>query len=55
MTRALLTAATLLALAPVATAQDMPLSQILIDGEGWKKAEGKPEKPKGSEVERSGP
>jgi enterochelin esterase family protein len=25
----------------------MPLSQILIDGEGWKKAEGKPEKPKG--------
>jgi hypothetical protein len=29
-----------------AVAQDMPLSQILIDGEGWKKAEGKPEKPK---------
>jgi hypothetical protein len=27
-------------LAPFARAQDMPLSQILIDGEGWKKVEG---------------
>lgn len=36
--RAILTGAALLLLAPAASAQDMPLSQILIDGEGWKKA-----------------
>jgi hypothetical protein len=29
----------------------MPLSQILIDGEGWKKAEGKAEKPKGVKIQ----
>jgi hypothetical protein len=45
MTRSLAALAVLLGLAPLAQAQDMPLSQILIDGEGWKKAEGKPEKP----------
>lgn len=39
MNRAVLTAAVLLFLAPAAVAQDMPLSQILIDGEGWKKVE----------------
>lgn len=33
-----------------AAAQDMPLSQILIDSEGWKKVEGKSEKPKGVEI-----
>jgi sugar lactone lactonase YvrE len=27
-------------------AQDMPLSQILIDGEAWKKVEGNPQRPK---------
>jgi sugar lactone lactonase YvrE len=34
--------AILSALAPFAGAQDMPLSQILIDGEGWKKTTGNP-------------
>jgi len=38
--------AALFGLASLARAQDMPLSQILIEGEGWKKAEGRPEKPK---------
>ena len=37
MTRTLTALATLLALAPLARAQDMPLSQILIEGEVWKK------------------
>ena len=46
MTRLLLAAATVLALAPTAGTQDMPLSQILIDGEGWRRAEGTPERPK---------
>jgi hypothetical protein len=36
-----------------AAAQDMPLSQILLDGEGWKKVEDKAEKSKGVEI-RSG-
>ena len=36
MNRLILTAAALPFLAPAAAAQDMPLSQILIDGEGWK-------------------
>jgi enterochelin esterase family protein len=31
-----------LSLAAFARAQDMPLAQILIDGEGWKKGEGSP-------------
>ncbi|QJW95904.1 hypothetical protein FTUN_3458 [Frigoriglobus tundricola] len=39
-------AALALAASSPAFAQDMPLSQILIDGEGWKKVAGKPEKPK---------
>jgi hypothetical protein len=30
------------ALVPIARAQDMPLSQIVIDGQGWKKTAGKP-------------
>lgn len=38
MTRSLLALPALLLLAPAAAGQDMPLSQILIDGEGWKKA-----------------
>jgi len=46
MTRTLTVLATLLALAPLARAQDMPLSDILIEGEGWKQVEGKPEMPK---------
>ncbi len=55
MTRSLLLAlalalAALLSASSTALAQDMPLSQILIDGEGWKKVEGKPAKPKGAEV-----
>jgi sugar lactone lactonase YvrE len=37
VTRPLLCLSLLLWLAPTAAAQDMPLSQILIDGEGWKK------------------
>ena len=37
-----------LAASSPAFAQDMPLSQILIDGEGWKKVEGP--KPKGPEI-----
>lgn len=44
--RTLITTAALLALAPVATGQDMPLSQILIDGEGWARVGGNPERPK---------
>lgn len=39
MTRTL-TAVALLVLAPAGRAQDMPLAQILVDGEGWKKVEG---------------
>jgi hypothetical protein len=39
MTRSLLALPVLLLLGPAAVAQDMPLSQILIDGEGWKKAD----------------
>ena len=37
MMRKLLALALLVWFAPVAKSQDMPLSQILIDGEGWKK------------------
>lgn len=41
-----LTALTFLfSLAPIAQTQDMPLAQILIEGEGWKKGEGKPPQP----------
>ncbi len=47
MTRNLIAIVLLLALAPVARAQDMPLSQILIDGEGWRVVEGNPVKPEG--------
>ncbi len=46
MTRLLLSAALALAASSPVFAQDMPLSQILIDGAEWKKVEGKPEKPK---------
>jgi enterochelin esterase family protein len=46
MMRKLLALALLVCLAPVAKSQDMPLSQILIDGEGWKKVE-KPQPPPG--------
>lgn len=46
MTRFLLAPALLLSAALPALAQDMPLSQILIDGEGWKKVENAP-RPKG--------
>lgn len=44
MMRFITTAALVLTGAAPALTQDMPLSQILIDGEGWKKVEGKPEK-----------
>jgi hypothetical protein len=54
MTRALVAAALLLAFAPVARAQDMPLAQILIDGEGWKKVEGNPAKPRDQLLTRVG-
>ena len=40
MIRTLITLLALCVLAPAAKSQDMPLSQILIEGEGWKKAEG---------------
>jgi hypothetical protein len=40
MNRFLLTPFVLFAIAPLAAGQDMPLSQILIDGEGWKKSTG---------------
>ena len=40
MTRPLAAVAALFLLAPAASAQDMPLSQILIDGEGWVKLDG---------------
>ncbi len=46
MTRFLSALALVFAFASVGVAQDMPLSQILIDGEGWRKVEGKPEKPR---------
>ncbi len=39
MTRKLIALALLAWFAPAARSQDMPLSQILIDGEGWKKVE----------------
>jgi sugar lactone lactonase YvrE len=42
MTRNLIALAILLSLAPFVRAQDMPLSQILIDGEAWKKTTGQP-------------
>ena len=45
MTRFLIAAALALTVAPSALAQDMPLSQILIDGEGWKKADAPGAKP----------
>jgi sugar lactone lactonase YvrE len=35
----------LFSLAPIAQAQDMPLAQILIEGEGWKKTTGQPPSP----------
>lgn len=40
MTRPLAAVALALLLAPAAVAQDMPLSQILIDGEGWQRVDG---------------
>ena len=40
MPRHLLALAAVLITTPAARAQDMPLSQILIDGEGWKKSLG---------------
>lgn len=45
MMRTLIALAFLLSLAPIGRAQDMPLSQILIDGEGWKKTTGQPPLP----------
>jgi sugar lactone lactonase YvrE len=45
MPRPLAALAALLGLAPLAPAQDMPLSQILIEGEGWRKVEPMPKKP----------
>lgn len=42
MTRTLLGLAILIIFSPLARAQDMPLSQILIAGEGWKKGVGQP-------------
>ena len=39
MTRPLSVVALLITFAPAARAQDMPLAQILIPGEGWKKVE----------------
>lgn len=42
MTRIFSAFAMILFLSPLASGQDMPLSQILIDGEGWKKSSGKP-------------
>jgi sugar lactone lactonase YvrE len=47
MMRKLLALTLLVCLASVAKSQDMPLSQILIDGEGWKKVE-KPQPPPAS-------
>lgn len=46
MTRFLIAGVLVLAASSPASAQDMPLSQILIDGEGWKKVEGKVDMPK---------
>ncbi|HEX4610311.1 MAG TPA: hypothetical protein VH092_19125 [Urbifossiella sp.] len=40
MTRPFAAVAAALLLAPAASAQDMPLSQILIDGEGWVRLDG---------------
>lgn len=40
MTRPLAAVALALVLAPTAVAQDMPLSQILIDGVGWQRLDG---------------
>jgi SMP-30/Gluconolactonase/LRE-like region len=45
MTRKLIALALLTWLTPIAKSQDMPLSQILIEGEGWRKVKGNPEKP----------
>lgn len=45
MNRLLLAGFALVLLAPAAAAQDMPLSQILIDGEGWKPAHGSATRP----------
>ncbi|MBA4062136.1 MAG: hypothetical protein C0501_00190 [Isosphaera sp.] len=49
MTRFVLTAAAAAGLAAPAAAQDMPLSQILIDGQGWRKVDGSPVKPKAAD------
>jgi hypothetical protein len=46
MTRTLFVLALALAASAPAAAQDMPLSQILINGEAWKKVEGNPPRPK---------
>jgi enterochelin esterase family protein len=46
MHRSLLVLLMTLAASAPALAQDMPLSQILIDGEGWRKVEGTPQRPK---------
>ncbi len=40
MTRNIIAISSLLVLAPMVWGQDMPLSQILIEGEGWKKTTG---------------
>jgi sugar lactone lactonase YvrE len=42
MSRAFLTVVVLLVVSPKGYAQDMPLSQILIDGEGWKQTAAQP-------------
>lgn len=46
MCRTLAAFIAILGLSSFARGQDMPLSQILIDGEGWKKVEGMPAIPK---------
>lgn len=52
--RRLLSIAFLFLVAAPAAAQDMPLSQILIDGEGWIKVEGKPRNPQDRLILRIG-
>ena len=50
MTRALVALALVLGASAPALAQDMPLSQILIDGEGWKKVDKPAVKPQSKSV-----
>src|SRR5262245_5672491 len=52
MKRFLLAVAAALLVSSTALGQDMPLSQILIDGEGWKKVENPGARPEPSPAER---